>query len=384
MAAELAVRNGEVLLPDGRRTVADVLIREGRIAEIGPGLKARDEVDASGAYVLPGLIDIHTHGMAGVGLEDDLSELSKRHAERGATTFFPTLWHSTDDAVELMKRHRSETDELRAVPQVGGFRLEWPYLADDGGAIGHELSPITRETTDALLAAGGGHVRLWDISPELNGAAPAIAELSERGIVCSICHTHCTVAQGRAAVEAGARLATHLFDVFFLPESDDPDEGVYPAGVVDYLLIEDRVVCEIIGDGTHVDPMLVEKAFRCKTPERLAFITDSSQSSGLPPGTYTMAGSQVVIRGVNEGVRVADTMFLAGSALSPIDAFRNVVQLFGKGLAAAVQVCSATPARLLGLNKGALADGRDGDVIVVGQDLDLRCVIAGGSVVHTA
>jgi len=185
-------------------------------------------------------------------------------------------------------------------------------------------------------------------------------------------------------VEAGARLATHLFDVFFLPESDDPDEGVYPAGVVDYLLIEDRVVCEIIGDGTHVDPMLVEKAFRCKTPERLAFITDSSQSSGLPPGKYTMAGSEVVICGVNEGVRVADTMFLAGSALSPIDAFRNVVQLFGRDLAAAVQVCSATPARLLGLNKGELAAGRDGDLIVVGQDLGLRCVIAGGSVVHIA
>jgi N-acetylglucosamine-6-phosphate deacetylase len=153
---------------------------------------------------------------------------------------------------------------------------------------------------------------------------------------------------------------------------------------VDYLLIEDRVVCEIIGDGTHVAPMLVEKAFRCKTPERLAFITDSSQSSGLPPGTYTMAGSEVVIRGVNDGVRVADTMYLAGSALSPIDALRNVVRLFGKDLAVAAQVCSATPARLLGLNKGAIAVRRDGDLIVLGRDLELRCVIAGGSVVHTA
>jgi N-acetylglucosamine-6-phosphate deacetylase len=189
--------------------------------------------------------------------------------------------------------------------------------------------------------------------------------------------------QCQAAVEAGARLATHLFDVFFLPESDDPDSGVYPAGVVDYLLIEDRVVCEIIGDGTHVAPILVEEAFRCKMPRRLAFITDSSEASGMPLGRYTFGAHEVICTGPNDGVREADTQFLSGSAMTPIDSLRNVVHLFGKDLSVAAQVCAATPATLMGLNKGEIAVGRDGDVIVVDRDLNLLTVIARGSVAYT-
>jgi N-acetylglucosamine-6-phosphate deacetylase len=380
MADQLGIRNGQLVLPDGRITGADLLIRDGRIEEIGPGLRAPKEIDASGCYVLPGLIDLHAHGMAGVGADGDLAELCRRQLERGATTFYPTFYHRAEEAAELMRRHRKETDELRAVPQAAGFRLEMPYLADDGGPGPHSVFAISDDVTSMLLDAGGGHVRIWDISPELGRATETISRLASQRIICSIAHTHCTVEQCRTAVEAGARLATHLFDVFFQPEVQDADAGVYPAGVVDYLLIEDRVVAEIIGDGTHVAPMLVEQAFRCKTPERLAFITDSSEASGMPPGRYTFFGHEVICTNPNEGARDADSGYLAGSAMTAMDSLRNIVRLFGKSLGVAAQVCAATHARLMGLNKGEIAPGKDADLIVVDRQLNLLHTIGGGRV----
>ena len=109
---------------------------------------------------------------------------------------------------------------------------------------------------------------------------------------------------------------THLFDTFELPDNTHPDPGVYPAGIVDYFLVEDRVMCEIIGDGTHVHPLLVEKTFRCKSPERIVFVTDSNYGAGLPTGEYLLPGSwgNVRIDGCNNGVRMLDrNMALAGT-----------------------------------------------------------------------
>jgi N-acetylglucosamine-6-phosphate deacetylase len=217
----------------------------------------------------------------------------------------------------------------------------------------------------------------------LDGAPEVIELLSRQGIVCSIAHTRATIEQGQAAVEAGARLATHLFDVFEPPQ--DKGTGVYPHGLVDYLLVEDRVKCEIIGDGTHVPEILVEKAFRCKPPDGLVFVTDSNFGAGLPPGQYEAGGSwgRVQIDGPNNGVRMVDRgMGLAGSALTPIDSFRNVVRLFHKSIGVASRVWSRNPAHLLGLNKGEIAPGRDADLIILDQDLGLCYTIVAGQIIY--
>jgi len=380
------ITNGLAVLPSGEPSRVDIRVSDGRIAEIGVGLTGTAPLDAGGGYITPGLIDLHTHGLGVLSVESgSLGEWAKLEAAHGATRFFPTFFGPPEALVEQMERHRRETDDLRAVPQVGGFRLEAPYLASAGGGPEAGVAPITPAMTERLLAAGGGHIRLWDLSPELQGACEAIAELTQQGIVCSLAHTQATIEQARAAVEAGVRLVTHLFDTFRQAEVMDP--GVYPAGLVDYLLVEDRLTCEIIADGTHVHPLLVEKALRCKGRDRLAFVTDSNYGAGLPPGDYVLPGSwgRSRIADRNQGVRLIDRdLVLAGSALTPLDAFCNAIRLFGQDLAGASRLCSRTPARLLGLNAGEIAVGRDADLLILDEDLKLQATIVGGRVAYDA
>ena len=389
MKGQLLIRHGDVLTPDGEFCFCDILIQDGRIQEVVPsppgrGPEAQTVIQAADGYVLPGLIDLHTHGIRTVSAETgDLREYARIEASFGATTFYPTLFGPPQESARQMQRHRRETDDLRRLPQVGGFRLESPYLAQTGAGVSKDLVPISAETTEMLLAAGEGHIKIWDVSPELDGAPDLIHQLSRQGIVCSIAHTQATIEQARAAVDAGARLVTHLFDVFPIPENRGT--GVYPEGLVDYLLVEDRVTCEIIGDGTHVHPLLVEKTFRCKPSDRLVFVTDSNYGAGLPPGRYLAPGSwgTVQIDGPNNGVRMVErNMGLAGSALTPLDSFRNVVRLFHKDLATASYVWSRNPARLMGLNKGEIAPGRDADLIILDRNLDLRYTIVVGEIVY--
>jgi N-acetylglucosamine-6-phosphate deacetylase len=128
----------------------------------------------------------------------------------------------------------------------------------------------------------------------------------------------------------------------------------------------------------------VEKALRCKTPDRIAFITDSNMGAGLPPGRYSLPGAwgDILVEGSNDGLRLPDRdMVLAGSALTPIAAFRNVIRLFGKDIATASRVCSTTPARLISLNKGEIAVGRDADLIVLDSDLNLLYTICAGAII---
>lgn len=378
----LAIANGNVLLPSGQLASSFLLIEDGKIAGIGAPKKADHTIDVAGAFVLPGLIDIHTHGMGYEHWSGSLKAYAELEASRGTTTFYPTLFSSPEEIAAVMTRHLRETDHLRDIPQIGGFRLEGPYLVVPGGGKAENLVSINPKITDKLLKAGNGHIKIWDISPELPLAPETIRFLTNSGVICSIAHTRATPQQARSAVDAGAQLVTHLFDTFILPEITDP--GVYPAGLVDYLLIEDRVACEVIPDGTHVHPMLVEKTFRCKPHDQVIFVTDSNFGAGLPPGDYDLpvGGERIRITDPNNGVRLIDRdMGLSGSALTPIDCFRNAVRLFGKDIASASRLCSKNQAQLLDLNKGEIAVGKDADLVILDADFEVLYTIVAGSVI---
>jgi N-acetylglucosamine-6-phosphate deacetylase len=257
------------------------------------------------------------------------------------------------------------------------------YVTKTGAGSAASLSGIDQGTTQALYDAALGRIPVWDVSPELEGAIPFIRWARAKGIVVSLAHTEATIEQTRAGVDAGLNLVTHLYDTFDLARQSDP--GVYPAGVTDYVQIEDRLSVEIIPDGVHVHPFLVEKTLRCKGVERVVFVTDSLRGSGNPPGVYEglAEGEQIRVT-TDRGMRRLSDDALSGSCLTQLQSFRNAIRLFGRSVREAVALCSRNPARLLGLNKGCLAAGMDGDLILLGQELELAAtVLAGELVFHT-
>jgi N-acetylglucosamine-6-phosphate deacetylase len=185
-------------------------------------------------------------------------------------------------------------------------------------------------------------------------------------------------------VDAGLSLVTHLYDTFDPPPQ--LDGGVYPTGLTDYVQIEDRLVAEIIPDGVHVHPYLVEMTLRCKGHDRVAFVTDSVRGAGSPPGIYSglYEGAQVEVT-ADRGVRRVGDDALSGSALTHAEAFRNAVRRFGRSIPEASALCSRTPARVLGeRRKGYLAAGMDADLVVLDPDLNVRATFLGGVLAYEA
>ncbi len=391
----MLIKNGVVLHYDRLEAGRDVRVAEGRIAFVGSGLtpEAGERVlDATGCYVLPGLVDLHNHGLRHLMAQyDSLVEYSQLLAAEGVTACVPTLLGSPRENVEVMQRGLAESEGFRRTPNLIGFRPEITYLAKTGAGSADSLARITAETTEALYRASQGTIRIWDISPELDGAVPFIRWCRERGIVTSLAHSSATIEETRRAVDAGLSLVTHFYDTFDPPPQTAA--GVYPTGLTDYIQIEDRLTVEIVPDGVHVHPYLVEKTFRCKGLERIAFITDGVKGAGNPPGVYDglYPGVQVEVT-ADRGVRRTSDDALSGSALTHIQGFRNAMLKFGKSLIQASILCSRTPARVLGMThtgkytvcKGHLAAGMDADVIIVTKDFDLVATIASGKLLYQA
>lgn len=384
----MLISNGLVLHYDRLEPGSEVRLEGEHIAAIGPGLAPQPGealFDAAGCYILPGLIDLHTHGLRQVYLQEGgWLDYARYQLEYGVTACLPTLYSTPDDIAGAMEIALAETGNFGQTPNLLGFRLEMPYLAKPGAGQATALVAISRATTERLWAVSQGFIRIWDVSPELEGAFPFIRWAAERGIVTSLAHSRANVTQTRQAIEAGLRLVTHFYDTFDLAEESDP--GVYPAGLTDYIQIEDRLTVEIIPDAVHVHPFLVEKSFRCKGLERIAFVTDSVRGAGSPPGRYAglYPGVEVEVT-PDRGVRRVPDNALSGSALTQLKSFQNAVHKFGRSIADAAALCARTPARVLGLSsKGYLAAGMAADVIILDQSLQLKATILGGQVAYRA
>jgi N-acetylglucosamine-6-phosphate deacetylase len=378
----ILIQHGDVLHAGRIEQSADVRIEGRTIVQIGKGLEpgyGSKILDATALYVLPGLIDIHNHGLRDVWVDrDDIHKYSRYQAENGVTACVATLAAKPQQDIERMRRIRTETVDFTLTPNLIGFRPEILYLAKAGGGDATALRSPDPALTEALWEASGGRIVVWDVSPEVEGAIPFIEWCAGRGIVTSMAHSNATIEQARRAVDAGLSLITHFYDTFNPPAEVDP--GVYPAGITDYIQVEDRVTAEIIPDGVHVHPLLVEKTLRCKGIGRVIFITDSLKGSGNPPGEYDglIPGDSVVVT-ADRGIRRKSDGVLTGSAITAITAFRNAVFKFGRSIPEASQLCSTNPARLLGLKKkGMLAAGMDADVILLDRDLRLATTLVQG------
>jgi N-acetylglucosamine-6-phosphate deacetylase len=351
------ITDAAVLHSDGHIGPATVRIESGMIVEVDDTVPARHG-EMSGLTLLPGFVDLHCHGGAGgdysTGDAAAIERALEFHLAHGTTTTQISLMSAP--LPQLLQR----IEFLRPFVHSGrvhGVHLEGPWLARDacGAQDPAALSLPDAESVAAVVAAGRGVVSMVTLAPELPGALDAVSVLAHAGITVAVGHTRATYAQTKAAIESGARVATHLFNA--MPPLHHRDPG--PVGA---LLADPHVTVEIICDTVHLHPDVVH-ATMAAASERAALITDAVAAAGM---------TDVV-------PRVRETGALAGSILTMAAALRHAVVDCGVDLAAASHAASLAPARALGLfDRGVIAHAMRADVVAVDVDLRVHRVMRDG------
>lgn len=335
-------------------------IEHGVIAELGSGRPPGESHELGDGWLVPGFVDLHVHGGGGASFQDgDAVTAARYHRAHGTTTMLASLVSApVDDLVAAVERlapaHRNGL--------VAGVHLEGPFLAAShcGAHDPAALVPPDPSALDRLTDTG--LVRMVTVAPELPGALEAVRTLSARGVVVAVGHTGATYAVTRAAVAAGARVGTHLFNG--MPPLHHREPGPVLA-----LLTDPSVVVEVIADGVHLHPHVVRWVLD-QAPGRVALVTDAIAAAGRPDSTVQLGGQAVTVR--DGAPRLTGTDTLAGSVLTMDAAIRGAVSA-GADLPVAVTAATATPARVLGLaDRGDLAVGQRADLVHLSADLHAR------------
>ncbi len=377
----MLIENVRVMEPGEGVIGSAVLIDGGCITAIDPAETREDveRVDGGGRLLTPGLIDVHVHGIGHHLFEQGPDALRAGLAELpryGVTCVAPTLYRVMSPQHLSRLAELAEAADASQGAQVPGFHLEGPFLALPGA--GAATMPGDVALLEDLLTAMGGRVAAMSISPDTPHILGVIERLAERGVAVFITHTRASVAQTESAIEAGARHATHFYDVFPVPEQTEP--GVRPCGAVEVVLADERVTVDFIADGVHVDPSAIRMALACKGPQGVALITDANIGAGLPDGVYESPWGMVIRNRQGDAARIdapgTDRHgVLAGSALTMDRGVSNLLHWLDVPEREVWRMASQTPARILGLSgKGTLRHGADADVVLWDERGDERHV----------
>jgi len=385
----LLIRNARLVTPVGVQPRQAVLCRSGKIIRIGPsgtvgGEAAEEVVDADGAYLVPGFIDLHIHGCQQWLVDNgpaDLSAIANALPQYGVTGFLPTVCprpkgQDAEFVASLAKVEPSGSAVL-------GFHLEGPFLTLTGALPPEALGSADPARVESLVQAARPHRAIFSVSPDFEGICDLLPQMVRDGGPAFITHTRASVEQTQAAIEAGARHATHFYDVFPAPAETEP--GVRPCGAVEAVLADPRVSVDFILDGVHVHPVALKMAIACKGPDRVCLITDANVGAGLPGGRYQFADqTEVEITGQGQPARLTETSRhpggLAGSGLTMDLAVRNATEMLHVELSLAIRMASANPARVLGLegSKGLVSEGYDADMVLLDDSLRVLRTWIGG------
>ena len=369
-------RNAEVFI-DGKFKICDFEVLDGKIAAIGnPYLpEHEDEMDLDGYYVIPGLVDVHTHGSMNADFSDGdyegLKKMAAYLAESGVTSFAPagmTLPYETlANAFAAGKKLHDECPEGCA--RLMGIHMEGPFFSEKkkGAQNGAYLRDPDFDAFKKLFDGCDGLVRIVDIAPELPGAVEFTAKAAELATV-SIAHTDASYEDAVAVLDAGASHLTHLYNA--MPPIHHRKPGVIGAGSE-----RDGVIAELICDGYHVHPSSVRMAFKL-FPERICLISDSLRCCGMPEGKYELGGQDVFLKG---GVARLEDGTIAGSASNVYTCMLNAIE-YGVPKETAVAAATITPAKEIGANEliGSIAIGKFADFIICGEDLKPERIFLGG------
>ncbi|MDP0589880.1 MAG: N-acetylglucosamine-6-phosphate deacetylase [Candidatus Endonucleobacter bathymodioli] len=357
-------------------------ISNGLIVSIGDRPGRNDNVvDLGDGKIVPGFIDIHIHGSGGFDVMDAsyeaLNTISTAIAANGVTGFLGTTVTSSWDATicALKNIHECFSIGLKGAELLGAYS-EGLFFSDQfKGAHASEyfLAP-TQDRLDAMLGATGGKLKVLAIAPELEGAIDAIRYLTKKGIKVMVGHTGATYQQSKAAFDAGAVGGVHIFNQMLALHHRQP-------GTVGAILHNRDTFAELIADGVHVDPVIMDLVYRLKGVDKTALITDCICAAGLGDGVYKLGLLAVT---VTNGVARTHTGALAGSTLVLNKAVANMIKLVGACELDAVHMASLTPATLLGLDKetGSIKENKRANLAVLNDNYDVSMTFVDGNVVY--
>lgn len=343
-------------------TEKTIVIEQGKITAVTDEVLAAD-IDADGKRVIPGLIDVHTHGMMGMDTMDaNFEPLCRFYASRGTTAFLPTTMTMGYD--RLQKVTDAKTDFPGA--QVLGFHFEGPFIAEKHKGA-QNPTYIQNPSLEAMKRFQ--NVKMITLAPERAGAEQFIREIS-RDMIVSIGHSECDYDTALQAIDWGVNCLTHTYNA--MPPLHHRAPGPIGAGYMK------KIYAQVICDGFHVLPPVMLATYQMFGPERMVIISDSVGSAGLPDGTYyDVSGLEVVVR-KGDVVRLADGT-VAGSSSTLWECVRTATRC-GIPFDDAVRMASRTPAEMLGVNKGVIAPGYDADLLLIDDDLEIDTVIIAGQI----
>jgi len=353
------------------RSFMDADIRFDRTITALGSLPGEADWDVQGAYVIPGLVDIHTHGAMGEDFSDGkpegLQPLADYYAAHGVTSYLATTM-TLKEEVLTPAMHAIRDFKRAGGAKCAGIHLEGPFLsfAKRGAQAAENLHLPDTALFDRLNEASGGQVRLVTVACEEEGGMDFIGYVSQKCTV-SLGHTVCSYEQAMEAFGHGASHATHLFNGM---------EGLHhrKPGIVAAARDAGASV-ELICDGLHIHPAVI-RLVHALYGDKLNLISDSLRCAGMPDGDYMLGGQPITVKGGKACLSGTDT--LAGSSISMLDALRNVVR-FGLPLASAVYAASTAPALAVGLTDvGSVQVGKCADLLVLDKDLNLLAVYVDG------
>lgn len=361
--------NGKIILHD-EIVNKNVFIEDDKITEIS-NRQPEDEdiIDAKGAYVSPGFIDVHTHGRGGsdtmYATFDDLNTISKATLKTGVTSFLPTtMTMPVDDIAKTIENIAVNKDKVEGA-QVLGTHLEGPFFNKKyKGAQPEECMILP--TVDNYLSFVQDHqdiIRKISIAPELEHSLELISYLKDKNTVVSLGHTNATYEQAQAAIDAGATSGTHTYNAMTPLTHRAP-------GVVGAVMINDSVYAELILDGVHVNYAAAKALLRTKGKDKLILITDSLEAAGLENGKYLLGNQDVYVK--DGEARLIDGT-LAGSIVSMNVAVKNAYEHLGLTLNEAVNLASYNPAQ--SLNEPLLGEikvGNYADIIFFDDNIQIQ------------
>ncbi|MEV6331574.1 N-acetylglucosamine-6-phosphate deacetylase [Streptomyces sp. NPDC051909] len=373
MAVSTVLTGARVVLPTGTVENGRVIVENGRIA--GAAHADAPALDLTGHWLVPGFVDLHNHGGGGAsftsGTVDEILTGVRTHRQHGTTTVVASF--VTGD-MDFLTQRAGLLSELAEQGELAGIHFEGPFISPCRKGAHDET--LLRDPDPAevrkLIDAARGQARMVTLATELPGGLDSVRLLAEHGVIAAIGHTDATYEQTRAAIDAGATVATHLYNAM-------PALGHRAPGPIAALLEDERITVELINDGTHLHPAALQLAFHHAGPERVAFITDAMDAAGFGDGRYMLGSLEVEVK--DSVARLVEGSSIAGSTLTLDRAFKRAATVDGLPVESVVQAISANPAKLLGVydRVGSLEPGKDADLVVLDADFELKGVMRKGA-----